>query len=104
MNQGLNEQFCNLKPLYQSQWIISLYCSIDYESMLRIDALIRRYMYEQNMFCNTVLFFPPDVLDNSDQLCSRYRTEAVKLRDHYYAIEIDPSLTKEQKYPYMVEW
>ena len=30
--------------------------------------------------------------------------QAIDLRDHYYAIEVDPSLSLEEKYPFMVEW
>uniref|UniRef100_A0A8C6Y3C2 5'-nucleotidase n=1 Tax=Naja naja TaxID=35670 RepID=A0A8C6Y3C2_NAJNA len=33
-----------------------------------------------------------------------YRLLLFQLKEIYYAIEIDPSLTVEEKYPYMVEW
>jgi len=33
-----------------------------------------------------------------------FTLQAIQLRDHYYAIEVDSSLTLEQKYPFMVEW
>lgn len=30
--------------------------------------------------------------------------QLLQLKEIYYAIEIDPNLTIEEKYPYMVEW
>ena len=30
--------------------------------------------------------------------------QAIDLRDKYYAIEVDPGLSLEEKYPFMVEW
>ncbi|ELT97986.1 hypothetical protein CAPTEDRAFT_162279 [Capitella teleta] len=45
-----------------------------------------------------------NALDNNDQISDKFRMEATKLRDYYYKIEIDDSLSKEVKYPYMVEW
>ena len=30
--------------------------------------------------------------------------QAIQLRDTYYAIEVDPSLSLDEKYPFMVEW
>lgn len=30
--------------------------------------------------------------------------QLLQLKETYYAIEIDPALTIEEKYPYMVEW
>lgn len=32
------------------------------------------------------------------------RQKLLKLRNKYYPIEIDPQLTMEEKFPFMVEW
>ena len=45
-----------------------------------------------------------EALDDSPLLPADYRTKANALRAHFYPIEIDPSLTIEQKIPLMVEW
>ena len=33
-----------------------------------------------------------------------FRTRVSWLKEKYYAIEVDPVLTIEEKYPYIVEW
>lgn len=33
-----------------------------------------------------------------------FSLQLLQLKETYYAIEIDPALTIEEKYPYMVEW
>lgn len=43
-------------------------------------------------------------LDDSPLLPDDYRNQAHALRDHYYPLEIDPHLTKEEKFPLMEEW
>ncbi|ESO02553.1 hypothetical protein HELRODRAFT_106717 [Helobdella robusta] len=45
-----------------------------------------------------------NALDSSKFFPSIYQQKAEKLKDHYYAIEIDPYLAIKEKIPYMVEW
>ena len=45
-----------------------------------------------------------EALDDCTLLPENYRAKAHALRDKFYAIEVDPSLTIEQKIPHMVEW
>ncbi|XP_064646475.1 cytosolic 5'-nucleotidase 3-like isoform X2 [Lineus longissimus] len=44
------------------------------------------------------------IIDESTLLPESYRIEATTLRNKYYAIEMDPDLTSDEKKPYMVEW
>ncbi|XP_026558008.1 cytosolic 5'-nucleotidase 3A isoform X2 [Pseudonaja textilis] len=45
-----------------------------------------------------------NIIDNCNLITEDCRTKLFQLKEIYYAIEIDPSLTVEEKYPYMVEW
>ncbi|XP_027719641.1 cytosolic 5'-nucleotidase 3A isoform X3 [Vombatus ursinus] len=45
-----------------------------------------------------------NVIDNCKLVTDECRKKLLQLREKYYAIEIDPVLTIEEKYPYMVEW
>ncbi|KAJ6662067.1 hypothetical protein lerEdw1_012914 [Lerista edwardsae] len=45
-----------------------------------------------------------NVIDNCKLITDECRKKLLQLKEIYYAIEIDPNLTIEEKYPYMVEW
>ncbi|XP_018426937.1 PREDICTED: cytosolic 5'-nucleotidase 3A isoform X2 [Nanorana parkeri] len=45
-----------------------------------------------------------NVIDNCKYVSDECRKKVNKLKDKYYAIEIDPDLTIKEKYPYMIEW
>uniref|UniRef100_A0A803SSV6 5'-nucleotidase n=1 Tax=Anolis carolinensis TaxID=28377 RepID=A0A803SSV6_ANOCA len=45
-----------------------------------------------------------NIIDNCKLITDESRKKLYQLKEIYYAIEIDPSLTIEEKYPYMVEW
>ncbi|XP_035866321.1 cytosolic 5'-nucleotidase 3A isoform X1 [Phyllostomus discolor] len=45
-----------------------------------------------------------NVIDNCKLVSDECRKKLLQLKEKYYAIEVDPVLTVEQKYPYMVEW
>ncbi|XP_044540609.1 cytosolic 5'-nucleotidase 3A-like [Gracilinanus agilis] len=45
-----------------------------------------------------------NVIDNCKLVTDECRKKLSQLKERYYAIEIDPHLTMEEKYPYMVEW
>ncbi|XP_032090607.1 cytosolic 5'-nucleotidase 3A isoform X2 [Thamnophis elegans] len=45
-----------------------------------------------------------NIIDNCNLITEECRTKLFHLKEIYYAIEIDPNLTVEEKYPYMVEW
>ncbi|XP_071417493.1 cytosolic 5'-nucleotidase 3A isoform X4 [Pithys albifrons albifrons] len=45
-----------------------------------------------------------NIIDNSKIITDECRKKLLQLKETYYAIEIDPALTIEEKYPYMVEW
>uniref|UniRef100_A0A5F8GIX1 5'-nucleotidase n=2 Tax=Monodelphis domestica TaxID=13616 RepID=A0A5F8GIX1_MONDO len=45
-----------------------------------------------------------NVIDNCKLVTDECRKKLSQLKERYYAIEIDPLLTVEEKYPYMVEW
>lgn len=45
-----------------------------------------------------------NVIDNCKLVSDECREKLLQLKQKYYAIEIDPHLTIEQKCPYMVEW
>ncbi|XP_053117605.1 cytosolic 5'-nucleotidase 3A isoform X2 [Hemicordylus capensis] len=45
-----------------------------------------------------------NIIDNCKLITDECRKKLLQLKEIYYAIEIDPSLTIEEKYPYMVEW
>jgi len=48
---------------------------------------------------NQVLFYK-----NTLNIWLFFPLQLLQLKETYYAIEIDPALTIEEKYPYMVEW
>uniref|UniRef100_A0A452HHV6 5'-nucleotidase n=1 Tax=Gopherus agassizii TaxID=38772 RepID=A0A452HHV6_9SAUR len=45
-----------------------------------------------------------NVIDNCKLITEECRKKLLQLKETYYAIEIDPDLTTEEKYPYIVEW
>lgn len=45
-----------------------------------------------------------NVIDNCKLVSDECRQKLLELKEKYYAIEIDPDLTVEEKFPYMVEW
>ncbi|XP_074844235.1 cytosolic 5'-nucleotidase 3A isoform X4 [Carettochelys insculpta] len=45
-----------------------------------------------------------NVIDNCKLITEECRKKLLHLKETYYPIEIDPDLTIEEKYPYMVEW
>ncbi|XP_009931986.2 cytosolic 5'-nucleotidase 3A isoform X1 [Opisthocomus hoazin] len=45
-----------------------------------------------------------NIIDNCKLITEECRKKLLQLKETYYAIEIDPALTIEEKYPYMVEW
>ncbi|XP_043918936.1 cytosolic 5'-nucleotidase 3A [Protopterus annectens] len=45
-----------------------------------------------------------NIIDNCKLITEECREKLHKLKEKYYAIEIDPHLTIAEKYPYMVEW
>lgn len=45
-----------------------------------------------------------DIIDNCKLVTDECRKKLLQLKEKYYAIEVDPVLTVEEKYPYMVEW
>ncbi|XP_068940389.1 cytosolic 5'-nucleotidase 3A isoform X3 [Petaurus breviceps papuanus] len=45
-----------------------------------------------------------NVIDNCKLVTDECRKKLLQLKEKYYAIEVDPVLTIEEKYPYMVEW
>ncbi|KAF0875766.1 cytosolic 5'-nucleotidase 3A isoform X1 [Hyaena hyaena] len=63
------------------------------------DMTLSRFSYEGKR-CPTCHY----VIDNSKLVTDECRKKLLQLKEKYYAIEIDPVLTIEEKYPYMVEW
>uniref|UniRef100_A0A8D1KHS5 5'-nucleotidase n=1 Tax=Sus scrofa TaxID=9823 RepID=A0A8D1KHS5_PIG len=60
----------------------------------------RNYLWSyQRRSCQT-----SDVIDNCKLITDECREKLLQLKEKYYAIEIDPVLTVEEKYPYIVEW
>lgn len=49
-------------------------------------------------------FFCTDVIDNCKLVTEECRQKLLQLKHKYYPIEIDPHLSMEEKYPFMVEW
>ncbi|KAI1885591.1 hypothetical protein AGOR_G00205380 [Albula goreensis] len=45
-----------------------------------------------------------NIIDNCKLVTEDCRKKLLQLKDKYYPIEIDPHLTMEEKYPFMVEW
>nr|XP_044991474.1 cytosolic 5'-nucleotidase 3A isoform X3 [Jaculus jaculus] len=45
-----------------------------------------------------------NIIDNCKLVTDECRKKLLQLKEQYYAIEVDPDLTVEEKYPYMVEW
>lgn len=45
-----------------------------------------------------------DIIDNCKLVTEECRQKLLQLKNKYYPIEIDPHLTMEEKYPFMVEW
>lgn len=45
-----------------------------------------------------------DIIDNCKLVTDECRQKLLQLKNKYYPIEIDPHLTMEEKYPFMVEW
>ncbi|KAM5272902.1 cytosolic 5'-nucleotidase 3A-like isoform 2-T2 [Ctenodactylus gundi] len=63
------------------------------------DMTLSRFSYKGNR-CPT----SHNVIDNCKLVTDECRRKLLQLREQYYAIEIDPELSMEEKYPYMVEW
>lgn len=63
------------------------------------DRTISRFMYNGkiNATCH-------NAIDESPRLPDEFRQQLEVLRNKYYTIEIDPKRSKEEKYPYMIEW
>ncbi|KAM6913412.1 cytosolic 5'-nucleotidase 3-like [Lycodopsis pacificus] len=45
-----------------------------------------------------------NIIDNCKLVTEGCRTKLLQLKNKYYPIEVDPHLTIEEKYPFMVEW
>ncbi|XP_026872850.2 cytosolic 5'-nucleotidase 3 isoform X1 [Electrophorus electricus] len=45
-----------------------------------------------------------NIIDNCSLVTEECRKKLFQLKETYYPIEIDPHLTMEEKYPFMVEW
>ncbi|OBS76105.1 hypothetical protein A6R68_17441 [Neotoma lepida] len=45
-----------------------------------------------------------NIIDNCKLVTDECRRKLLQLKERYYAIEVDPDLTVEEKFPYMVEW
>uniref|UniRef100_A0A3P8RV07 5'-nucleotidase n=1 Tax=Amphiprion percula TaxID=161767 RepID=A0A3P8RV07_AMPPE len=45
-----------------------------------------------------------NIIDNCKLVTEECRQKLLQLKNKYYPIEIDPHLTMEEKYPFMVEW
>ncbi|XP_056457256.1 cytosolic 5'-nucleotidase 3 isoform X1 [Gadus chalcogrammus] len=45
-----------------------------------------------------------NIIDNCKLVTEDCREKLLQLKNKYYPIEIDPQLTMEEKYPFMVEW
>ncbi|CAO2603965.1 Cytosolic 5'-nucleotidase 3A [Lemmus lemmus] len=45
-----------------------------------------------------------NIIDNCKLVTDECREKLLQLKKHYYAIEVAPDLTVEEKFPYMVEW
>ncbi|XP_029778259.1 cytosolic 5'-nucleotidase 3A-like isoform X1 [Suricata suricatta] len=63
------------------------------------DMTLSRFSYEGKR-CPTCHY----VIDNSKLVTDECWKKLLQLKEKYYAIEIDPVLTMEEKYSYMVEW
>lgn len=46
----------------------------------------------------------PDIIDNCKLVTEECRQKLLQLKNKYYPIEIDPQLSMEEKFPFMVEW
>ncbi|XP_077576424.1 cytosolic 5'-nucleotidase 3 isoform X1 [Stigmatopora nigra] len=44
------------------------------------------------------------IMENCNLVSEECREKLLQLKNKYYPIEIDPNLTMEEKYPFMVEW
>lgn len=63
------------------------------------DMTLSRFSHEERR-CPTC----HNVIDNCKLVSDECREKLLQLKEKYYAIEIDPHLSIEQKSPYMVEW
>lgn len=52
----------------------------------------------------SIFFFVSDIVENCKLVSEDCRQKLLQLKNKYYPIEIDPQLTMEEKYPFMVEW
>ena len=66
--------------------------------LLEILQLIFYKLFKLNIFCGV------GSLEGSKLLPSVYKEQALKLKNHYYAIEVHPSMSIAEKIPHMVEW
>lgn len=53
---------------------------------------------------DVVLLLCADIIDNCKLVTEECRQKLLQLKNKYYPIEIDPQLSMEEKYPFMVEW
>lgn len=63
------------------------------------DMTLSRFSY-QGRRCPTC----HNVIDNCRLVTDECQKKLLQLKEKYYSIEVDPNLTVEQKYPFMVEW
>lgn len=63
------------------------------------DMTLSRFSYEGKR-CPTC----HNVIDNCKLVSDECRKKLLQLKEKYYAIEIDPRLTVEEKFPHMEEW
>ncbi|KAK3732734.1 hypothetical protein RRG08_005899 [Elysia crispata] len=63
------------------------------------DWTLSKYSEDGNL-CNTT----HSVLGESKRMPEFYRKETKRLKEHYMPIEFDPSKTREEKIPKMIEW
>ncbi|XP_075414320.1 cytosolic 5'-nucleotidase 3A isoform X2 [Tenrec ecaudatus] len=63
------------------------------------DMTLSRFSY-QGKRCPTC----HNVIENCKLVTDDYRKKFLQLKEKYYPIEVDPVLTLDEKYPYMVEW
>lgn len=74
-------------------------CHSEYDGFLRLIIICHREIpiLKSVLFCT-------DIIDNCKLVTEECRQKLLQLKNKYYPIEIDPHLTMEEKYPFMVEW
>ena len=84
-------------------------CHSKYNKAAEIDislcsAIIFRCLDLNFLFVFLSFFLCIDIIDNCKLITEECRQKLLQLKKKYYPIEIDPQLTMEEKYPFMVEW